>query len=199
MSKTEYMEILKKKISRLPKDDYDRAVEYFEEYFADAGEGQEAQAMEDLGSPEMAAEQIIREIAINNTKEPVENVKKGLNAVWVGILAVCAAPIALPLVFVGIGTLLVLIASAFLVLAGFFLAGVVLLVTAPVCIAGGIMSITAGVPTVLSCFGLGLFTLGAGLALMYGMVCLSKRFLTWVVNVFGRMLNKGGKKNEEKK
>lgn len=199
MSKTEYMGILKKKLSRLPKDDYDRAVEYFEEYFADAGEEQEEQAMEDLGSPETAAEQIIREIAINNTKEPVKDVKKGLNAVWVGILAVCAAPIALPLVIVGIGTVLVLIASAFLVLASLFLVGVALLVTVPVCIAGGVISISTGFPTVLSCIGIALFALGAGMALMYGMVCFSKWFLTWVINGFGRMLNKGGKKNEEQK
>ena len=34
MTKTEYMKILAHKLRRLPKEDYDRAIEYFEEYFA---------------------------------------------------------------------------------------------------------------------------------------------------------------------
>lgn len=190
MSKAEYMQILKKKLSRLPKEDYEKAVEYFEEYFADAGEGQENQAMEDLGSPEVAAEQIIREIAINNTKEPVKDVKKGLNAVWVGILAICAAPIALPLVIGAVVLVGALVVSVFSVLAAIFLTGAGLVLTVPVCVAGGVMSVSAGFPTVLSCLGMAMFALGAGMALMYSMVCLNKKFLTWVIKVFGHMLNK---------
>ena len=55
MTKTEYMKLLSKKLRRLPKEDYNRAVEYFEEYFAEAGPENEQQAIRDLGSPEEAA------------------------------------------------------------------------------------------------------------------------------------------------
>ena len=55
MTKTEYMKVLSKKLRRLPKEDYERAVEYFEEYFADAGPENEQKAIEDLGTPEEAA------------------------------------------------------------------------------------------------------------------------------------------------
>ena len=37
MNKQEYMEQLKKRLKRLPGEDFERAVEYFEEYFAEAG------------------------------------------------------------------------------------------------------------------------------------------------------------------
>ena len=37
MTKTEYMRTLAHKLRRLPKEDYDKAMEYFEEYFAEAG------------------------------------------------------------------------------------------------------------------------------------------------------------------
>lgn len=37
MNKEQYMKVLKKRLRRLPKEDYNRAVEYFEEYFAEAG------------------------------------------------------------------------------------------------------------------------------------------------------------------
>ena len=51
MTKTEYMKVLSKKLRRLPKEDYERAVEYFEEYFADAGLENEQKAIEDLWNP----------------------------------------------------------------------------------------------------------------------------------------------------
>ena len=40
MNKTEYMKILSKKLRRLPKEDYARAIEYFVEYFEEAGSDQ---------------------------------------------------------------------------------------------------------------------------------------------------------------
>ena len=37
MNKQEYMRQLEIKLKRLPKDDFERAIEYYEEYFAEAG------------------------------------------------------------------------------------------------------------------------------------------------------------------
>ena len=51
MNKSEYMKILTHELRRLPKEDYYRAVDYFEEYFAEAGPENEDQAIRDLGSP----------------------------------------------------------------------------------------------------------------------------------------------------
>ena len=84
MNKADYMQSLKKQLRRLPREDFEKAIEYFEEYFSDAGIENEAQVIEDLGTPEFAAEQIITNIALKNTNAPVKDVKKGLNAVWVG-------------------------------------------------------------------------------------------------------------------
>lgn len=196
MSKTEYMECLKKKLSRLPREDYERAIEYFEEYFAEAGPEQEAQAMEDLGTPQFASEEIIKEIAINNAKEPVKDVKKGLNAVWVGILAVFAVPIGLPLVFALVLTIVCLVASVFLVFVSFVLAGGAMIICVPLCVAGAMVIMPSVFPAAITCIGMALFFAGAGMAVIYGSILQCRRFLTWVVRVFGRMLNKGGKKNE---
>ena len=49
MTKTEYMKILARSLRRLPKEDYDRAIEYFEEYFAEAGPENEQQAVSEPG------------------------------------------------------------------------------------------------------------------------------------------------------
>lgn len=77
MTRNEYMKILTHKLRRLPKDDYYRAVEYFEEYFEEAGPDQERQAIEDLGSPEEAAKTLIVDLAAANVKEPPKTIKKG--------------------------------------------------------------------------------------------------------------------------
>lgn len=99
MNRADYMKSLEHGLKRLPKEDYDRAISYFEEYFEEAGPDNEKQAIEDLGSPALAADQIIRDFAVENAEKPTKNVKRSFSAVWVGILAVFAAPVGLPLAF----------------------------------------------------------------------------------------------------
>ena len=76
MNREEYMKLLQHRLRRLPKEDYNRAIAYFIEYFEEAGPEREAQAIEDLGSPELAADQIIRDFAVENADGPAKNVKK---------------------------------------------------------------------------------------------------------------------------
>ena len=45
MTRKEYMEQLKKYLKRLPKEDYDNAIEYFSEYFDEAGPENERAAL----------------------------------------------------------------------------------------------------------------------------------------------------------
>ena len=58
MTRNEYMEQLKKYLKRLPKEDYDNAIEYFSEYFDEAGAENEQQVIEELGTPQMVASTI---------------------------------------------------------------------------------------------------------------------------------------------
>lgn len=192
MTKIEYIDALKKQLRRLPKDDLQRALDYFEEYFADAGPEREAQAIDDLGEPSVAAEQIITTIALANSKEPVENVKKGVNAVRVGILALFAVPIA-PLLLMAIAVILMLLLSIFMLLFSGFLAGAVLTVTGPVCIVAGFTVLIGDFPAFLCLIGMGMAFLGLGILILYGMIVLTKRTLSGSVRMFGRMIEKGGR------
>ena len=67
MTRNEYMEQLKRYLRRLPKEDYENAVEYFSEYFDEAGPENEQQMMKDLGDPKEAA----REVLLNLLEESV--------------------------------------------------------------------------------------------------------------------------------
>lgn len=193
MTKTEYMKVLSKKLRRLPKEDYERAVEYFEEYFADAGPENEQKAIEDLGTPEEAARELIMDLAEENADKPPKTVKRGMRAIWIGILGICAAPIALPLALVFI----VLIACAFLVVFCVLLCIVIAGVSVA---AGGIISAIAGAAVLFQSFadglcnlGFGLGCFGAGLLFTYGSILL----FGWTVrklSVFLGQITKGGRK-----
>lgn len=72
MTRNEYMEQLRKYLKRLPKEDYDNAIEYFAEYFDEAGSENEQQVMEELGEPKEAA----RELLLNLLQESVGDGKE---------------------------------------------------------------------------------------------------------------------------
>lgn len=196
MNKTEYIAALRVQLRRLPKEDQEKVLDYFEEYFSDAGPENEAKAIEDLGAPENAAEQIITNLAISNTQTPVKGVKRGVNAVWVGILSVFAAPIALPLGIVLAVVALMLLLVMFLFLACMFLMGALLVLNAPLCIAAGIPTFATHFGVFISAVGLGLMSAGLGILILVGMTHLSRLIINGLVKFFGRIARKGGRQHE---
>lgn len=195
MNRTQYMTTLAQKLRRLPKEDYDKAMAYFEEYFEEAGLENESQAILDLGTPECAANALIMDLAVRNTSTTPKTVKKGFSAVWVGILGVCAAPIALPLAF----SFLMIILSFFIVIFALVFS---LFITALSIIAAGVVGIIGGVimffiqfPSGLATLGLGLTFLAVGIAGMHGSIQVCRVLLKKTTQALGK-ITKGGKKHE---
>lgn len=196
MTKTEYMKKLAHNLRRLPKEDYDRAVEYFEEYFAEAGPENEQQAISDLGSPDEAAKALIVDLAAQNIKEKPKTMKRGLSTLWIAVLAVCSAPVTLP---VAIWILAVI--GAVLLCVGIALFCVV--ITAIAVAASGILSLFGGIILLfrslgdgLCNIGLGLFSTGAGILFVYGAILLFKGFIRKASVSLGK-ITKGGRRNEK--
>ncbi len=196
MTREEYMKRLGHRLRRLPKEDYERAVSYFTEYFEDAGQENEAQAIEDLGEPELAADQIIRELAVENSKEPAKDVKRGFLALWIGILAVFAAPIGLPLVlaFGAVGLALAIVAVTFVFCIFVFAFSVA--VCAVPCIVGSVVLLFTSFADGVATLGMGLIFLGTGILLVMGSYIFGKWFLHAITRLFGRIA-KGGKHHEK--
>lgn len=195
MNREQYMKRLKKRLRHLPKDEFGRAVAYFEEYFDEAGAGQELQAISDLGTPEEAAGQIIQDMAVQNTAEPVTDLRRGMSAVWVGILAVFAAPFTVPVFAVAVVMAFLVLAMVVLLLVLLLLTGVLLLISGPVAVFGGFSVLRDSVGAACICFGRGLAAAGIGILLMQGMYALLRRFLNWLVRLFGEMVRKGDEKD----
>ena len=79
MTRTEYMRRLSVRLKHLPREDFDRAMEYFQEYFDEAGAEKEQQAIQDLGDPQSAAEQIIMDLAVEQAREYEKGIWCGLD------------------------------------------------------------------------------------------------------------------------
>lgn len=188
MNKQEYMEQLKAKLKRLPKEDFERAVEYYEEYFAEAGLENEERAIADLGSPQEAADQIICDMALNYSKEPVKNMKKGMDALWVILLAICAAPIALPFLLVGVALVATAFVVAFTLLLALLIVAVCAMVSGPISVIAGFTVITKSIPVFLTCLGMGFVATGLGALSTYGMYYVCKKFISWAIYSFGKMI-----------
>lgn len=195
MSKEEYMRQLKERLKRLPKEDFANAVEYFEEYFAEAGEENEGKAIEDLGTVQEAADQIIRDMALNYSKEPVKNVRSGINGLWVAVLALFAVPLALPMLFAGMMLALAVAIVVFALILSLFLLEVCTVVTGPLTIIAGFSVLTKSIPVFLCCVGLGMMATGIGAALIYATYILCRRFIGWTLHTLAVMISKGRRKN----
>lgn len=186
MNREEYMKRLEYRLRRLPKEDYDKALAYFTEYFEEAGPDNESQAIEDLGSPEMAADQIIRDFAMENANRPVKDVRRGISAVWVGILAVFAAPIGVPLALtLGILALTFVFVILMLVFCVFILTLSVAVSAIP-CIVIGVWMLFTSFADGIATIGIGLLGLGIGYWLLIGSAALGKGVLRLMTRLFGK-------------
>lgn len=190
MNRDEYIRRLESRLKRLPKEEYDKAISYFMEYFDEAGAENERQAIHDLGTPEMAADQIIREFAVENAKEPAKDVRHGISAVWIGLLAVFAAPIALPFaLMLGVLGLMLVLCIFMLVLSAFILIISIAAASIP-CIIVGVYMMFSSFANGIATLGLGLAGLGIGILLIMGCIRLGKYVLHLTTRLFAKIAGK---------
>lgn len=94
MKRDEYIAQLKKYLKRLPKKEYDSAIEYFTEYFDEAGPEREQEVIQELGQPKEAAKEMLLQLL--NEGQTEEKQHSFLKTLGIIVLVLCASPIALP-------------------------------------------------------------------------------------------------------
>ncbi len=111
-TKKEYLDQLHKYLKKLPREDYEDAMEYFTEYFEETDDEGAQKLMEELGTPKQAARDLIGNLldkktnayhtsapspnAYNTTSE-LPKKRKNSHIIWIACLALLAAPIGGPL------------------------------------------------------------------------------------------------------
>ena len=191
MNRSEFFKKLEQALSRVSEEERIAALDYYNEYFDDAGEENEQKVIEELGSPAQIAARIRADSAVKKLNEDTKpSVKKGISAVWWVILAIFAAPIALPLAIgaaalaIGllaalIGIIIALIASV----AAFFVAGIVVVVS-------GIAVLATSIPTAIFTIGVGLATLGVTILIGILVVLAARGMFSGVAKGMNKQLNK---------
>lgn len=188
MNKETYLRFLRAYLTnRLPAGEVEDIMNYYTEYFADAGEGREEAVMAELGSPERLAQQILGE---RRQEELIPSGGEQRNEYTKGSYE---APEYTPAVRSGIPTWVYVL---LLVMTAVFVGPVLLALVFGLGLAGGLcvligLGVTVGGLGRLSFFGLlyqaggGLIAAGVGLLLLLGAVLLVKgtgTLLRWFRN-----------------
>ena len=137
MNKTEYLQELQKYLKKLPQADYDNAMDYFTEYFDEAGSDREQEVIRELGTPKEAAGELLRNLLNQKIDSPGKVEKKFTSLhslLLVTFLSVLTVPAGLPvlcaavILFVCFLLLVILLLGAALCDITFFAASMYLLV-----------------------------------------------------------------------
>lgn len=179
MSKKEFMEELAVLLKELPVEEREEAIYYYESYFEEAGADQEQVVLEELGSAERIASQILRDYqAEKNTEESKEGnsstegsgiyvTNKGLSGGAL-VVAILIAIITFP-IWISV------LATAFGLLMGFFGAMVGITVGFGAggagCLIGGVVAFVIGVVKTVTVPVAGAALIAVGL-LVFGIGCL---------------------------
>ena len=205
MTSGEYLNQLQKYLKKLPQSDYEDAMEYFTEYFADAGPEKEQAVIEELGTPKQAAAELMMNLLDRkiDEREAMEQEKKrkekkkttGANVVWIAILALFAAPIGAPIL---ISILIVLLCAALCVA----LLDMSVFLIAVVGVVVGVKMLLRGILAVSVSFGGFCFITGMGILLIgISILCavFGVYFAKWMGQLFvwctRKVAKKGGSRS----
>lgn len=197
MNRSEFFKKLEKELSRVPEEERQAALDYYNEYFDDAGEENEQNVLNELGSPYQIAARIKADSAVRQLDEETRpTVKKGISAVWLVILAIFAAPIALPLAIGGAALAIGLIAALIGVLIALVVGAAALFLGGIVVVISGIAVVATSIPTAIFTVGVGLTTLGITVLIGVLVVLAARGIFGSIAKHMNRQLKKKSKGDE---
>ncbi|XCY70009.1 DUF1700 domain-containing protein [Streptococcus iniae] len=128
MTKDAYLRALDKYLKKLPEQDYQDAMDYFQEYFDEAGPENEEEAITELGSPKEAAREILGKL-LDDKKEEDSSLlgRNGKSILWITLLSLLLAPIVFPLVIASIAIVIAIVVTVAALLFSLVVVGLVLL------------------------------------------------------------------------
>lgn len=208
MNRIEFMEQLDKLLSELPESERSEAMQYYNDYFDDAGPEHEQEILQELGTPERVA-QIIKDGLFDKNSEKVEYTETGYHgatyekvmeiadrkkksggqtdnqgdSVAKILLIIVLAIVALPVVIGALGTLFGVLLAAAIVIGVFALLGVGFVI-------GGIVMFIYGIVK-LFVIPLGAVTLMGGGMVLAGLGILFGLAVAVVVTVVIPLIWKG--------
>jgi uncharacterized membrane protein len=193
MSKEEYLGILQSNLRNVPPEEAWNIMEYYREYFEDAGPDNVDRVIQELGAPQILAKKVTADYAIKGMEERQNNKtrsKGDFSNMWLILLAAIGSPVWVPLAF----ALVVVVASVVFAIA----------ITCIAVAAGGVLGIVLGIPTLIVDIPTGILTIGSGavcvgigILLFIGVVALAKQLKKLFLYIAKKKIRK--ENNDEKK
>lgn len=193
MTKTEYLAKLTKYLRKLPQKDYKEALEYFMEYFEEAGPENEAQVIAELGTPKEAAHEVITRLLDEKIIEDKSSLRNKTTILWIAILAVLASPVALPILLFFLAMLMTLLMIIFAVIVTALALTFALLISGIYTFFTSFSLLSVSLASTLFGVGLGLLMFGGALLLLFASFEICKLFVKLTTLLIKWLIKKGRK------
>lgn len=193
MTKTEYLAKLTKYLRKLPQKDYEEALEYFMEYFEEAGPENEAQVIAELGTPKEAAHEVITRLLDEKIIEDKSSLRNKTTILWIAILAVLASPVALPILLFFLAMLMTLLMIIFAVIVTALALTFALLISGVYTFFTSFSLLSVSLASTLFGVGLGLLMFGGALLLLFASFEICKLFVKLTTLLIKWLIRKGRK------
>lgn len=193
MTKTEYIAKLTKYLRKLPQKDYEEALEYFMEYFEEAGPENEARVIAELGTPKEAAHEVISRLLEEKIVEDKSSLRNKTTILWIAILAVLASPVALPILLFFLAMIVTLLMIIFAVIVTALALTFALLISGVYTFFTSFSLLSVSLASTLFGGGLGLLMFGGALLLLLISFEICKLIVKLITLLIKWLIKKGRK------
>ena len=193
MTRTEYIAKLTKYLRKLPQQDYEEALEYFMEYFEEAGPENEARVIAELGTPKEAAHEVISRLLEEKIVEDKSSLRNKTTILWIAILAVLASPVALPILLFFLAMIMTLLMIIFAVIVTALALTFALLISGVYTFFTSFSLLNVSLASTLFGGGLGLLMFGGALLLLLISFEICKLIVKLITLLIKWLIKKGRK------
>ncbi len=193
MTRTEYIAKLTKYLRKLPQQDYEEAIEYFMEYFEEAGPENEARVIAELGTPKEAAHEVISRLLEEKIVEDKSSLRNKTTILWIAILAVLASPVALPILLFFLAMIVTLLMIIFAVIVTALALTFALLISGVYTFFTSFSLLSVSLASTLFGGGLGLLMFGGALLLLLISFEICKLIVKLITLLIKWLIKKGRK------
>lgn len=193
MTKTEFIAKLTKYLRKLPQQDYEEAIEYFMEYFEEAGPENEARVIAELGTPKEAAHEVISRLLEEKIVEDKSSLRNKTAILWIAILAVLASPVALPILLFFLAMIMTLLMIIFAVIVTALALTFALLISGIYTFFTSFSLLSVSLASTLFGGGLGLLMFGGALLLLLISFEICKLIVKLITLLIKWLIKKGRK------
>lgn len=193
MTKTEYIAKLTKYLRKLPQQDYEEAIEYFMEYFEEAGPENEARVIAELGTSKEAAHEVISRLLEEKIVEDKSSLRNKTTILWIAILAVLASPVALPILLFFLAMIVTLLMIIFAVIVTALALTFALLISGVYTFFTSFSLLSVSLASTLFGGGLGLLMFGGALLLLLISFEICKLIVKLIALLIKWLIKKGRK------